>query len=241
MLLRQQVDLARLQRGEALLRGQRHIFDLVGVAEDRRRQCPADVDIEAGLVALVVGLRRNRRGRSLHAAADLAGLLDLVERRPGLRRNPETQHEADRGERAQPTPDRHPKLPVPKHGTHQEGWHRNANIFRLSLSTSGSASSGVPDLLARSRRPPEMERLMVIRMSAANLQLNSPSGCKACPCIDLSRRPGSQSCKTNWAFLQVIMPMRFNSRQALSALVFQSPAPNKGYEGSEAARLRLRA
>ena len=36
-VVRQQVDLARLQRGEALLRGQRHVLDLLRIAEDRRR------------------------------------------------------------------------------------------------------------------------------------------------------------------------------------------------------------
>ena len=60
---RQDVDLARLQRGEALLRGERHVLDLLGVAEDRRGDGAADVDVEAGPLALAVGDARSPPGR----------------------------------------------------------------------------------------------------------------------------------------------------------------------------------
>src|SRR4051812_38329274 len=51
---RQDVDLARLQRGKALLRRCRHVLDLLRIAEQRRRDGAADIDVEAGPLALVV-------------------------------------------------------------------------------------------------------------------------------------------------------------------------------------------
>ena len=50
----QHIDLARLQRGEAVLRGQRHELDLGRVVEDRRRQRLAEIDIEPGPAPLRV-------------------------------------------------------------------------------------------------------------------------------------------------------------------------------------------
>jgi hypothetical protein len=76
---RQDVDLARLQCGEALLRVQRHEADLVAVAEHGRGYRAADVDVEAGPVALAVG--RGEPGQAgVHAADHLATLLDRVQR-----------------------------------------------------------------------------------------------------------------------------------------------------------------
>src|SRR5205085_768722 len=110
-VVRQDIDLAGLQGGEALLGSQGHILDLVRGAKDCRGQCSADIDIEAGPVALAVG-RAKTGDAGRHAAADLAGLLDLVERRSRLRRRRETEREADRSGRAQPTPDYHYNSPL---------------------------------------------------------------------------------------------------------------------------------
>ena len=63
----QQVDLARLQRGEALLGGGRHVLDLVGIAEDRGGDGAAGVDVEARPLALAVG-----GGEACDAGADAA-------------------------------------------------------------------------------------------------------------------------------------------------------------------------
>ena len=52
---RQQIDLARLQGGEALLRRGRHELHLVGIAEDRDGDGSADIDVEPGPLALAVG------------------------------------------------------------------------------------------------------------------------------------------------------------------------------------------
>ena len=85
-VVRQDVDFARLQCRKALLRGQRHIFDLVGIAEHGGRDRAADIDVEPGVFPLIVRLRKSRNaGR--HAAANRARLLYLVERRPGRGRN----------------------------------------------------------------------------------------------------------------------------------------------------------
>ena len=46
---RQHVDFARLQRREALLRGQRHVFDLLGIAEHGGGDRLADIDVEPGI------------------------------------------------------------------------------------------------------------------------------------------------------------------------------------------------
>jgi hypothetical protein len=75
---RQDVDLARLQRGEALLRGERHVLDLGASSEDRRGDGLAHVDVEAGPVALAVGLREAGEA-GVHAADELAALLDGVD------------------------------------------------------------------------------------------------------------------------------------------------------------------
>jgi hypothetical protein len=79
------VDLAGLQRGEALLRRQRHPLDLVGVAQHGRRNRAAGVDVEAGPVALAV--RRRETGQAgVHAADHRPARLDRVERLAGVRR-----------------------------------------------------------------------------------------------------------------------------------------------------------
>ncbi len=59
----QEVDLARLERGEALLGGGRHELDLVGIAEDRGGDGAADIDVDAGPLALAVGRREARDAR----------------------------------------------------------------------------------------------------------------------------------------------------------------------------------
>ena len=82
---RQHVDLARLQRGEAVLGGERRELDLGRVAEDRRRDGAAIVDVEARPFALVV--RRGEAGEAgVDAALDEALRLDVVERRGRGRR-----------------------------------------------------------------------------------------------------------------------------------------------------------
>src|SRR4029450_12624479 len=48
----QHVDFARLQGGEALLRGGWHILDLVGVAEEGRSDGAAGIDVEPRPLAL---------------------------------------------------------------------------------------------------------------------------------------------------------------------------------------------
>ena len=75
---RQHVDLARLQRGEALLRGERHELDLVGVAEDRRGDGAAEVDVEARPLALAVGAAKPATP-VLTPQIELPRCLDVVE------------------------------------------------------------------------------------------------------------------------------------------------------------------
>ena len=74
----QHVDLARLQRGEAVLGGQRDELDLGRIAEDRRGDGAAIVDVEAGPVAL--GVRQAEAGKvAVGAAIEHAAGLDGVE------------------------------------------------------------------------------------------------------------------------------------------------------------------
>ena len=80
------VDLARLQRGEAVLRGQRDIAHLAGIAEHAGGERLAIVDVEALEVALRV--RRGETGKAgRDAAHQRAALLDRVQRRRLCARN----------------------------------------------------------------------------------------------------------------------------------------------------------
>ena len=72
------VDIAGLQRGEAVLGGQGDELHLVRVVEDRSRDGTAKIDIEAGPVAL--GVRQAEAGQlPVGAAIERAPLLDRVE------------------------------------------------------------------------------------------------------------------------------------------------------------------
>ena len=78
----QHVDFARLQRGETVLRRQRHELDLVGVVEDRGRDRAAEIDVEAGPLALRV--RQAEAGqRAVGTAIEHAAILDRLERLSG--------------------------------------------------------------------------------------------------------------------------------------------------------------
>jgi hypothetical protein len=91
---RQHVDLAGLQRGEALLRVERHVLHLVGVLENGRGDGAAEVDVEARPLALAVG-RRKARPRGVDTADDLAACLHRIERLAGVGGG----READAGQR----------------------------------------------------------------------------------------------------------------------------------------------
>ena len=93
---RQDIDLARLQRGEALLGGRRHVFDLLRVAEEGGRHGPADVDVETDPLALAVGLGE-ARDAGVDAADQLSARLDRVEILAGLCRSGDAQ-QGDRGD-----------------------------------------------------------------------------------------------------------------------------------------------
>ena len=76
-------DLAGLQRGEALLRIERHVLDLLGVLEHGRGDGATEVDVETRPFALAVS-RRKTRPRGIDAADDLAACLYRVERLAGM-------------------------------------------------------------------------------------------------------------------------------------------------------------
>ena len=90
------VDLAGLQRGEAVLGRKRHEFDLACVVEDGGGNRPADIDVEPGPVTLVVGGREPRQALA-YAAGELASVLDRLEglRRGGLGRETGGQSEGN--------------------------------------------------------------------------------------------------------------------------------------------------
>ena len=76
----QHVHLARLERREAVLGGERDEADLGRVVEDRRRDGAAEIDVETGPVALRV--RHAEAGEAgVRAAGQEALLLDAVQRR----------------------------------------------------------------------------------------------------------------------------------------------------------------
>ena len=75
---REHVHLAGLQGREALLGVQGHPLDLRGIGEDGRRQRTAVVHIQAGPVAIAVGLGEARQ-TGVHAAHHLPTLLDGVQ------------------------------------------------------------------------------------------------------------------------------------------------------------------
>ena len=80
------VDLARLQRGEAVLRGERDIAHLAGIAEHAGSERLAVVDVEALEVALRV--RRGKPGKAgRDAAHQRAALLDRIQCRGLCARN----------------------------------------------------------------------------------------------------------------------------------------------------------
>src|SRR6516225_4162032 len=109
-VVRQDVDFARLQRGEALHRTQGHVFDLFRIARDRRLDRLADIDVEAGVLALAVGHAKTRDpGRN---AAHEAALLDLVEGRSCLRRARPNRRDTGRRDQMRPYPRYHRALPV---------------------------------------------------------------------------------------------------------------------------------
>src|SRR6266404_3695852 len=81
---REEVDLARLQRGEALLRGERRIAHLARIAEYRRGDRAAQVDVDAAPHALGIGLREPGNARA-YAALQVALRANGIER--GLRQN----------------------------------------------------------------------------------------------------------------------------------------------------------
>ena len=69
---RQQIDLAGLQGGQPHLRVQRHIADFRGVAENRRRDRPANIDVNSSNKSLhnTPGLNyANRAAQAHHCAA----------------------------------------------------------------------------------------------------------------------------------------------------------------------------
>src|ERR1700710_2021709 len=72
------VDLARLQRGEPVLRSERDIAHLVGVAENACCQSAAVIGVESLIVAL--GVRGGESGKACaDAAYQRAALLDRIE------------------------------------------------------------------------------------------------------------------------------------------------------------------
>ena len=78
----QDVHLARLERGEAVLGGERNEANLGRVVEDGGRDGAAEIDVEAGPVALRVG-QAEAGEAGVRAAGQEALLLHAVERRLG--------------------------------------------------------------------------------------------------------------------------------------------------------------
>ena len=78
----QHVDLARLQRGEAVLGRQRHEFDFAGVVEDGRGDGAADIDVEPGPFALRVG-QAEAGERAVGAAIQDAAVFHRLQRLRG--------------------------------------------------------------------------------------------------------------------------------------------------------------
>src|SRR5204863_9594980 len=94
-IARQNVDLARLEGSETLLRSKRRELDLCGIIEDRRRNCTAEIDIHPGPVILLIRSCETDESR-IGAALQEALRLDVVERSGrGHRRRKKPGSEAD--------------------------------------------------------------------------------------------------------------------------------------------------
>ena len=92
---RQNVDLARLQRGKAVLGGQRYELDLGRIVEDRGRYGAAEIDVEPGPVAL--GIRQAEAGKGSVGAADqFAATLDRGQCLRGCRLYPQCKEGSKR-------------------------------------------------------------------------------------------------------------------------------------------------
>src|SRR6266478_5655460 len=76
---RQHVDLAGLEWFESVFSRERHELDLDRVIQDRRRKGATEVDIEAGPIALVVGIGKSRQSLA-DAASQHAAILYRLER-----------------------------------------------------------------------------------------------------------------------------------------------------------------
>ena len=85
----QKIHFARLQGGEALLRGGRDELDLVGIAKDRRGDGAADIDIDTGPLALAVGSSKPGDAGA-DATEELPACLDSVELLASVRRRGDT-------------------------------------------------------------------------------------------------------------------------------------------------------
>ena len=75
---RQDVDFAGLQGGEALLGGERRVAVFLGVAEERRGDGSAEIDVDAAPLAVAIGLGETGQ-TGVHAALNEA----LLERAIG--------------------------------------------------------------------------------------------------------------------------------------------------------------
>ena len=75
---RQQIDFARLQRGETLFRGQRHEAHFVRIAENGGGDGAAQINVNAAPIALIIGVRKARQARR-HAASQLASAFRFIE------------------------------------------------------------------------------------------------------------------------------------------------------------------
>ena len=97
---REEVDLARLERVEAVGGRQRHVLDLVGVAEDGGGDRTAEVDVEARPLAGGVGDAEAEKAL-VDAADEMPALLDVVERsrESGRGRNGDGEERGQRADR----------------------------------------------------------------------------------------------------------------------------------------------
>ena len=100
-IARQHVDLAGLQGGEAILRGQRHELDLGRIVEDRRGDGAAKINVETGPIALRIG-QAEARQRPVGAADQLTAILDATERLGPGRMWPEESHRCQSHCRSEP-------------------------------------------------------------------------------------------------------------------------------------------
>src|SRR5262249_11825193 len=161
---REDIHFARLERGEALLRGERREAYLAGIAQHRRRDRAAEVDVDAAPHALRVGQRETGEP-GVHPALHEAFAADRIERRLRSGRNRDESEEQE------------------KCSSHQAPWRRKSRTTaiwsaccsvgacptpRISTTFARGPRSAISAAVSRARRSDSSPRIRSVGQRTAS-------------------------------------------------------------------------